>query len=516
MMPRLILRCLSLTMGWMLALPMIAQDPGELDTDFQDGGTLLLAPFESSSFENAQDVMVLGDGSIVYCGVAGSVGNFEVVVMKLDIDGNVDTSFGTDGVFMEDNDLASDQAYDIEQLPDGRIVVGGAMGYGGADYRATLWCLLPDGTPDPAFGDNGRFQYVFDSGEEYIREVLVTDDRITMVATVAVPGFIYDRIGLVQCDHYGAIDEYFGIDGAIIHTVDEATDITVRAGARLEDGGIGVAGYHYSLTDNNEYPMMAMYDALGNPAPDFGTNGISIGAEPGIHFSMVAGDGRIYAGGRANMADDDFLLSAFTPDGAPDASFADGGRLVWDQNLTDVLFDMELDADGRIVASGTSGQPGFFGDRDFALMRILPDGTPDEDFGTGGLTTTTFGTAFEDANGMAITPDNKVVLVGMSAQTNNDFAIARYFLGPVIDGVEEWQMELGAHPNPTEGRIRVPLESIAGQWSLRDAMGRTLPCRAVLLGAHAELDLGSLPDGVYFLTVETSRGRRSGRIHVRH
>ena len=122
--------------GWALLLGGIvttlsAQEPGTLDADFQDGGTLLLAPFESTSFENAQDVLVLDDGSIVYCGVAGSVGNFETTVMKLDIDGNVDASFGTDGVFMDDNDLASDQAYDIEQLPDGRIVVGGAMGYGG-------------------------------------------------------------------------------------------------------------------------------------------------------------------------------------------------------------------------------------------------------------------------------------------------------------------------------------------------------------------------------------------------
>ena len=511
MTPRLNLLGLVLSLGGAVGL-LNAQDQGALDADFQDGGTLLLAPFESTSFENAQDVLVLDDGSIIYCGVAGSVGNFEATVMKLDIDGNVDASFGTDGVFMEDNDLASDQAYDIEQLPDGRIVVGGAMGYGGSDYVATLWCLLPDGTLDPDFGVDGRFQYEFDAGEEYIREVLVTDTHITMVATVAVPGFSYDRIGLVQCTHDGTLDADFGVDGAIIHTVDATTDVTVRAGARLEDGGIGVAGYTYSTADNNEYPMIAMFDALGNPVEGFGTGGISFGTEPGIYFAMATGAGRIYAGGRANMADDDFLLSAFTPDGAPDATFADAGHLVWNQNLTDVIFDMELDFGGRIVASGTSGQPGFFGDRDFAVMRILPDGTPDPIFGTGGITTTSFGPAFEDANGMAITPDNKVVCVGMSAQTNNDFAIARYFLGPVIDHVDEWDMGGVAYPNPTTGRLDLPTGMLDEEWSLLDALGRPVDCAIQRFGARTELDLSGLTEGVYLLTGTKANGRFSERI----
>ena len=58
-------------------LPMMGQEPGTLDTDFQDGGMLLLAPFGETSFENAQDVIALDDGSIVFCGVVRDVGNFE-------------------------------------------------------------------------------------------------------------------------------------------------------------------------------------------------------------------------------------------------------------------------------------------------------------------------------------------------------------------------------------------------------------------------------------------------------
>ena len=168
-------------------LPMMGQEPGTLDTDFQDGGMLLLAPFGETSFENAQDVIALDDGSIVFCGVVGTVSNFDVAVLKLDPEGNLDPTFGTDGAYVFENGLSSDQAYSMAALPDGRIVVGGAMGFGASDYRATVWCLLPDGTPDPDFGTEGRFQYTFDDGEEFIRRVLVTETHITMVATHQPP-----------------------------------------------------------------------------------------------------------------------------------------------------------------------------------------------------------------------------------------------------------------------------------------------------------------------------------------
>ena len=133
-------------------------------------------------------------------------------------------------------------------------------------------------------------------------------------------------------------------------------------------------------------------------------------------------------------------------------------------------------------------------------------------FGTNGITTTSFGTAFEDANGMAITPDNKVVCVGMSAQTNNDFAIARYFLGPIIDHVDEWDMQGLAYPNPTTGLLTLPAGMLDEEWFLRDALGRPVDCAVQRFGARTELDLSGLTEGVYLLTGTTASGRFSERV----
>lgn len=515
MMPRLLRWGLLLT-GCALMLPMMGQEPGTLDTDFQDGGMLLLAPFGATSFENAQDVIALDDGSIVFCGVVGTVSNFDVAVLKLDPDGNLDPTFGTDGAYVFENDLSSDQAYSMAALPDGRIVVGGAMGFGGSDYRATVWCLLPDGTPDPDFGTEGRFQYTFDDGEEYIRRVLVTDTHITMVATVKVPGFTYDRIGLVQCTHDGILDQAFGQDGAIIHIIDETTDLSVRDGERLSSGGIAVGGYHYSLSDNTEYPFVGLFDANGQPQADFGTNGINIGTQPGEYFAMAVDGDILYLAGRTNGDVRDFMIDALDVDGSLYTPFAAYGHFELDNALTDLILDIVIDEEGRLLASGTSGIPGFFGDRDFALLRLLPDGTPDPLFGTNGLTTTTFGTAFDDANALVITPQNKAVLVGMSAQTNNDFAIARYFLEPVVDGVEEADAHVSIYPNPTDKLLQIAHKGHVLNWRLSNPLGQAVTPHARVNPSGIAVDLSHLPSGTYTLTLETNRGPKSHRILVQH
>ncbi|MCH1575763.1 MAG: hypothetical protein L7S67_05775, partial [Flavobacteriales bacterium] len=156
--------------------------------------------------------------------------------------------------------------------------------------------------------------------------------------------------------------------------------------------------------------------------------------------------------------------------------------------------------------------PGFFGDRDFALLRLLPDGSPDPLFGTNGLTTTTFGTAFDDANTLVITPENKAVLVGMSAQTNNDFAIARYFLGPVIDGVDNMALTPLAHPNPTSGPVYFTAPSMDGQWAIYDALGHMVLSGPAIAGRRIQVDLAHYPRGLYFLDLNGGHAPSRQRI----
>ena len=91
--------------------------------------------------------------------------------------------------------------------------------------------------------------------------------------------------------------------------------------------------------------------------------------------------------------------------------------------------DIAVQADGKLVAVGTSGTPP---SRQFAVARYNPDGSLDTGFGSGGLVTTSVGAGESHAAAVAIQPDGKIV-VGGRAVTNAGphpnivgFGLARY------------------------------------------------------------------------------------------
>ena len=66
-------------------------------------------------------------------------------------------------------------------------------------------------------------------------------------------------------------------------------------------------------------------------------------------------------------------------------------------------------------------------DRDFALVRLLPNGAFDTAFGEGGVVTTPIGDDNDGSFSMALAPDGRIVLAG---ETDNgvdfDLAVARF------------------------------------------------------------------------------------------
>src|SRR5439155_17394134 len=76
-------------------------------------------------------------------------------------------------------------------------------------------------------------------------------------------------------------------------------------------------------------------------------------------------------------------------------------------------------------------------DKDFAMVRLLPNGALDPTFGTGGKVITDFTTLVpaissdDEIDGLALQPDGKIIATGFS--TFNGFAIARYNSNGTID-----------------------------------------------------------------------------------
>lgn len=151
----------------------------------------------------------------------------------------------------------------------------------------------------------------------------------------------------------------------------------------------------------------------------------------------VQADGKIVAAGRAGGFDE-FALARYNTDGTLDTSFGGNGKVR--TNFTsgfDWANGLALQADGKIIAVGRAGGGG----GRFGLVRYDTDGTLDTTFGGDGKVTTNMGRGEEEATGVAIQANGKVVAVGYTDMPHEfgdtfgpgKFALARYRVDGTLD-----------------------------------------------------------------------------------
>jgi uncharacterized delta-60 repeat protein len=246
----------------------------------------------------------------------------------------------------------------------------------------------------------------------------------------------------------GALDTSFGAGGKAVSNFGGAYESA--SGVALQpDGKIVVAGF-------NRTPgtwIVARYTADGGPDGTFGTAGAVKTSFPGTTFAgasavAVQPDGKIVAAG---WAGEGFIaLARYNGDGGLDTSFSGDGRApIPDEpcSATSITGEngvaLALASSGKlVVASGRlcySYPDNVFRNVDVVVARVNPDGGLDASFGSNGKVVSDFG-GFELAQGLALQPDGKAVVVGLHAPgiarpgSDRDFLIARYNADGSLDG----------------------------------------------------------------------------------
>src|SRR5262245_27301874 len=130
-----------------------------------------------------------------------------------------------------------------------------------------------------------------------------------------------------------------------------------------------------------------------------------------------------------------FGLTRYNNDGSLDNSFGTGGKVITHfPGATSISGDFAycvlLQADGKIVAAGTTPPAINPYTRDFAIARYNSDGTPDPSFGSGGQVTTDFRGELDIIHGIAQQTDGKLVVAG---ESSNNAIVARYNLDGTLD-----------------------------------------------------------------------------------
>ncbi|MEO8516725.1 MAG: T9SS type A sorting domain-containing protein [Flavobacterium sp.] len=129
-----------------------------------------------------------------------------------------------------------------------------------------------------------------------------------------------------------------------------------------------------------------------------------------------------------NGTNNDFGVIRLNANGTYDTSFdSDGIKLIPIGTSQDAAYSVKIQTDGKIVMAGESANGT---NSAFALVLLNVDGSLDNTFGVGGITTTVVGTTADYGRALEILSDGKIVLLGASSGT---FAIARYTTSGILD-----------------------------------------------------------------------------------
>lgn len=295
----------------------------------------------------------------------------------------------------------------------------------------------PAGSLDGSFGSGGKITTDFSGGPDAALSVILQTDGKIVVAGYARVGTGYD-FALARHNANGSLDTSFGTGGKV--TTDFGGRDFGLAMALQSDGKIVVVGYsctppplvvNASCTDSSYKFALARYDANGSLDASFGTLGKVTTDLPGTKEQVLAvvlqpWDGAIVVAGYVfNGSNYDFALARYNSTGTLDASFGSAGIITTDfASRDDQAIGLALQTDGRIVVSGSTSSGG--GYRDFALARYNGNGTLDTSFGNGGKVTTDFGGGDDAAPSVAVQTDGQIVAAGFAYTASSDFALARY------------------------------------------------------------------------------------------
>jgi uncharacterized delta-60 repeat protein len=273
---------------------------------------------------------------------------------------------------------------------------------------------------DPFFGTNG-LQTIDFGGDDQATAVAIQPDLKTVVVGTAGDDFAVARLHAG-----GALDTSFGAGGKAIYpmgAIEKATSVALQ-----DDGKIVVAGYtNLTGAGPNDFAVIRT-NTNGVLDTSFGTGGIvwiDFGFDDRANAVLVQPDGKIVVVGQADAGSSNFAIARLLPDGTLDGSFAGFGKTHFSFNAfgsVERATAVVLQSDGKIVIAGYSDAASA-GSNDFAVARLTKLGLLDPTFHNDGKLTIDLG-GHDWASGVAVQPDGKIVVCGTETLSAS-FAVAR-------------------------------------------------------------------------------------------
>ncbi|MBK8285600.1 MAG: Ig-like domain repeat protein [Ahniella sp.] len=253
---------------------------GAADTTFNSTGLRRVSI--GAGIDNAWAAAVQSDDRILVAGSTTVSGGTQYALIRLNINGSLDTGFDGDGILVLTNGTGNLPRNDIEYigvLPTGKILIAGRANTGSPDRNVLrVGRINADGSVDTTFGTNG-FTVIdngtgridqFSAGSLQFDEKLVVFGGTTILSGGTSSDFLMTRVNWDD----GSLDTTFGSAGLVQPVLSSAID-TGSGGQVLADGRQVMVGYAAGGD-------MGSARFLADPAPTpAGTPDLVIGSDSG-------------------------------------------------------------------------------------------------------------------------------------------------------------------------------------------------------------------------------------------
>jgi uncharacterized delta-60 repeat protein len=249
---------------------------GNIDSTYGTNGITVLSAGAGMS-SGINHICLLPDGSLIAAGSSQIIGSndFELKIVKYTSAGQIDNSFGVNGIVMPAFNYITVSPGKVLVKNDGKILVAGKVSsdqFGTIVTESFLTQLNPDGSIDSSFANNGLGVYTPGKG---FQDMVFFNNKIIAIANFGtnVQGTSGD-IGVYRYNSDGSVDYTFGVNGSTSVFVDSYAEYG-NALVVQPDGGILVGGSFFNFgggTGTDCLILRFLYD--GTIDTSFGINGI--------------------------------------------------------------------------------------------------------------------------------------------------------------------------------------------------------------------------------------------------
>ncbi len=432
---------------------------GTPDPDFGGGDGMVRSKEDAglNLYTRAAGMALQSTGKII---VAGDQFYNTERIFRLNADGTLDATFGTDGV-VDVNRPNSEFIYHIAVQSDDKIIVCGKENRfvsGVLEPHVFLWRFTPDGAADMSFGNSGVVSYNSQAWLGTFETYLVINDLIVLpnddiIVNQSFTKYPNNFVMLSKMKADGAFDTSFGSAGHSIKSVKSNDGVYTYSSSAVQDNGSILSLFTTRDTINATYSE-SVFRVNAQGQPDASLN-VNIGVTeifPVKTKLLVSGNLFYYSSKSDNQTGNSYnVLRCYDLHGNPVVGFGNAGMAVINQNDIPVsaTTTMTVDSDGDIYLCSGSPDPG--------------------------------------------NSDNQLFLTSKVVGAINNVSIGEHFR----------ENELSGYPNPTSGLIHFEeFSGVAGpvKAEVLNSLGQTVFSKSDFF-LNESIDLTNMIQGMYFVQI---------------